>query len=171
MAGHDQTLKMDSESAEHQGRMAQEGDIVDTGKVQRDHGAGNNNYTLEGDVDTHHESNQTQNAAQTCKNANGVRCDTVHSESSRELRYADLLEEGQRDALAHACSAQGWSVRATPRRVYDCVNFFQEDKMLLLRMHELVRWCVYVCDCAIDSTSSDLFESESVHNISPLFSG
>ncbi len=54
--------------------------------------------------------------------------------------YADLAVHEREDAQEMACAAYGWSVRPVPRRVYDCVNYFQEDKMLLLRMHELVRF-------------------------------
>lgn len=52
----------------------------------------------------------------------------------------DLYDEMARspeDPLASACAEQGWSARLRPRKVYDCVTYFQEDKMLLLRAKEL----------------------------------
>ncbi len=140
----------EGKSAEDQARLAQQDHMVHASEAQLDHSDGKKDYNSEsgGDDDVRRRSSPTSSAAdETCQNANGIRCnDTIQNgqnEPAHALRYADLLKEDDRDALAAACAAQGWSVRAVPRRVYDCVNFFQEDKMLLLRMHELVRWsCV-----------------------------
>lgn len=43
---------------------------------------------------------------------------------------------GGDSTLYDACAVEGWTRRASPRRVFDCVNYFQEDAMLRLRMEE-----------------------------------
>jgi len=53
----------------------------------------------------------------------------------KEWQNGAGVEEGEGQALQ--CAMHGWTVRREPRRVFDCVNYFQEDAMLDLRMREI----------------------------------
>ena len=67
----------------------------------------------------------------------------AHGAGSEADEACSVFEEAaarEEEELAAACAAQGWAPRLEPRRVFDLTTYFQEDRMLELRMEELGQW-------------------------------